>query len=397
MTQINNLEEMAEQVEVHLLQQRIAAKDAGVRATIHWVQFGAALGLSVMAAVFLLLKVESRRRQRSEDELRVYQNRLQDLVAARTRELRESEERLRVTLTSIGDAVLVCDAEGRITFLNPVAAALTGWPVVEAKGQPVQSVFKIINGETREPAADIIGCVLREKRIVALANHTELVTRDGRELPIEDSASPILDDAGRIAGVVVVFHDVTERRRADETMRATLKRFYDMLAAMYSGVLVMTQDGRIEFANQAFCDYYELREAPADLVGLASPDLLAKIKHAFRNPDQAAARIGEILERGQPIRSEEFLMQDGRAALRDFVPLTIGGKPSGRLWLLMDITARKQAEAALQESNDELTRFNQAAVGRELRMIELKEQVNELCIQLGQPPRYPLDSEPTPQ
>ena len=138
---------------------------------------------------------------------------------ALTDSLRQSEERLRVTLTSIGDGVMTCDGEGRVTFLNPVAEALTDWKTEDALGQPIQQVFKLINEQTRKPADDIAARVLREGRVIALANHTALVTRDGREIPIEDSAAPITDAAGGVSGVVLVFHDVTEKRRAQASLR----------------------------------------------------------------------------------------------------------------------------------------------------------------------------------
>ncbi len=133
------------------------------------------------------------------------------------RKLRESEAWLRVTLGSIGDAVIASDTGGNVTFLNPVAASLTGWAPAEALGQPVTRVFQIINEHTSEPAEDLVARVLRENCVVELANHTALVTRDGRIVPVEDSAAPITDGAGRVIGVVIVFHDVTEKRRAEET------------------------------------------------------------------------------------------------------------------------------------------------------------------------------------
>ena len=109
--------------------------------------------------------------------------------------LREQRQWLQVTLTSIGDGVLTTDTEGKVTFLNPVAAALIGWTLEEAADLPVHSVFSIINEKTRDTADDIVKRVLRDGNIVALANHTALITRDGREIPIEDSAAPIRDAA----------------------------------------------------------------------------------------------------------------------------------------------------------------------------------------------------------
>jgi PAS domain S-box-containing protein len=133
-------------------------------------------------------------------------------------ELRKSREWLRVTLNSIGDAVMTTDAAGQVTFLNPVAVALTGWSLKEAKGVPIQRVFQIVNEKTLQPAEDIVGRVLHEGRTFELANHTALITKDGQQIPIEDSAAPIRDSEGNISGVVLVFHEVTEKRRAEDAL-----------------------------------------------------------------------------------------------------------------------------------------------------------------------------------
>lgn len=160
-------------------------------------------------------------------------------------ELRRSREWLRVTLTSIGDAVLATDTNGLVTFLNPVAARLTGWAREAALGRPVPDIFKTIDETTRQEAEDIVRRVLREGRVVSIANHSALVTRDGREVPIEDSAAPIRDAAGNIAGVVVVFHDVTEKRRAQETLR----RMSQFPQENPNPVLRIAADGALMYAN----------------------------------------------------------------------------------------------------------------------------------------------------
>jgi PAS domain S-box-containing protein len=165
-------------------------------------------------------------------------------------ELRRQREWLRVTLSSIGDAVIATDKEGRITFLNPMAVALTGWQTEEALGNPVQRVFRIINEKTRQPAADLVGRVLREKRVVDLANDTALVSKNGLEIPIEDSAAPILEGDGNVIGTVLVFHDVTERRRAQEALRESEAKyrtlFQNMAEEVHFWQLVRDEDGQIK-------------------------------------------------------------------------------------------------------------------------------------------------------
>ena len=131
-------------------------------------------------------------------------------------QVREQREWLRVTLASIGDAVIATDTEGRVTFLNAVAEALTGWTQDEAEGKPLETVFahrqRADPPAGREPGRQ--GCCGRAS-IVGLANHTVLIAKDGTERPIDDSAAPIRDEEGEIVGCVLVFRDVTERRQAD--------------------------------------------------------------------------------------------------------------------------------------------------------------------------------------
>jgi PAS domain S-box-containing protein len=138
---------------------------------------------------------------------------------AAERKLRESERRFVTTLSSIGDAVIATDQHTRITFMNPAAEALTGWPQGEAVGRSLAEVFHIVNEETRQMAENPASKVLRLGTVVGLANHTLLLARDGRELPIDDCGSPIVDDRGGITGVVLVFRNITERRQVDEALR----------------------------------------------------------------------------------------------------------------------------------------------------------------------------------
>jgi len=130
-------------------------------------------------------------------------------------ELRVSSERYFTTLNSIGDAVISTTATGEITFLNPVAEALTRWSLDEARGKPLAEVFRIVNEQTRLEVESPVDKIIREGRVVALANHTILIGRDGKEVAIDDSGAPIFDPSGALAGVVLVFRDVTEERREE--------------------------------------------------------------------------------------------------------------------------------------------------------------------------------------
>jgi PAS domain S-box-containing protein len=145
----------------------------------------------------------------------------------------EEREWLRVTLYSIGDGVIATDAEGRVTLLNPIAEALTGWSEQEgAGGTPLTTVFNIINEQSRQPVENPAIRALREGRIVGLANHTVLIAKNGTERPIADSAAPIRHRDGSVAGVVLVFRDVTEQRRMEAALREADRRKDEFLATL---------------------------------------------------------------------------------------------------------------------------------------------------------------------
>ncbi len=181
---------------------------------------------------------------------------------------------LRVTMNSIGDAIIATDTQGRVSFLNPVAERMTGWTLTEGVGRPLQVVFKIFNETTRLPVENPVARVLREGVIVGLANHTMLVSRDGIARSIEDSASPIRDEQGRILGVVLVFHDVTERRemeqqlhlRADQLAEADRRKneFLAMLAHELRNPLTPIR-GTAQFLRSKELNSLEIAESAATL------------------------------------------------------------------------------------------------------------------------------------
>ncbi len=149
-------------------------------------------------------------------------------------ELRVREEDLRITLDSIGDAVIATDAGGRVMRLNRVAERLTGWPPAEAVGRPLGEVFRIVNAVTRIPCQDPVALVLASGQVVGLANHTVLLARGGREYQIADSGAPIRAAAGTIVGVVLVFRDVTEEHALQEQLAQARK--LDALGQLAGGV-----------------------------------------------------------------------------------------------------------------------------------------------------------------
>ena len=192
--------------------------------TIPCVCEGGRLSASEEAETLILLRLQlqSVSGDGSEDLLDRLRSLSTDLDRRRLIEqsLADQKHWLEVTLASIGDAVIITDSHGRVSFLNPVAESLTGWRLVEAAGLPLTDVFVIVNEYTRATVENPVSRVLRDGTVVGLANHTILIARDGTDRPIDDCAAPIKNDDGDLGGVVLVCRDVTQRNRADKRLAA---------------------------------------------------------------------------------------------------------------------------------------------------------------------------------
>jgi PAS domain S-box-containing protein len=273
-------------------------------------------------------------------------------------QLRQQGELLRVTLASIGDAVLATDTAGRITFLNPIAAGLTGWPEEQALGQPVQHVFQIINEQTRQSAEDIVGRVLREGRVVSLANHTALLARDGREIPIEDSAAPIRDGAGEVAGAVLVFRDVTGTRRAQMALRDSESRLHSLSDNLPEGAIYrycQSIDGK---------PHFEFLSAGIErLTGIPAAELMGGAETAEMSimpEDRDRLRAAIALSREKLTQFEVAVRHKHRTTGEvrwSLLRSTPTRDPDGStMWdgIALDITERERGEEALRESRAKL-------------------------------------------
>ena len=190
--------------------------------------------------------------KKAEEELRISHKTLEERVKLRTAELefeiaarkkqdeeiRRQRELLRVTLSSIGDAVISTDSMGRVMFMNGIAEALTGWPLREASQRPIGEIFNIINEHTREAVESPVARVLNEGTIVGLANHTILIRRDGTEVPIDDSGAPIRVMGGTTLGVVLVFRDITERKKSEKQLASEIY-LQQLLLDHFPGVVLL--------------------------------------------------------------------------------------------------------------------------------------------------------------
>lgn len=249
-----------------------------------------------------------------------------------------------VTLASIGDAVIATDLDANITFLNHVAERLTGWPLAEATGRPLSDVFRIVNESTREPVPDPAQRALAEGHVVGLANHTVLIARDGREYPIDDSAAPIADAAGRVAGAVLVFRDITERKRA-ERERAVLAA---IVASSDDAIVSKTLDGVITSWNTGAERIFGYRADEA--IGQHITMIIPPELHGEEAEIIARIRRGERVDHFETVR----VTKDGQ---RLDISLTVSpvrdgsGRVVGASKVARDVTERRRAEEAIREQH----------------------------------------------
>jgi PAS domain S-box-containing protein len=274
-------------------------------------------------------------------------------------ELRQKREKLRVTLASIGDAVIVTDADGRVSMMNHVSESLTGWTAEEANGEDLQNVFKIINQQTRQTVESPAVRAMREGVIVGLANHTLLIAKDGTERPIDDSAAPIRDETGTILGVVLIFRDVTERYAAEEALHKERSLLRTLIDALPDAIWTKDADLKFVISNPAHNEMVRVAH---------EPNVTGKTGFDFHPPDLAQAYHEDdlrVLKQGEVVFNKEELVRDAtgrerwhlviKAPLRD-----CEGKITGLVGISRNIQQRKEAELALQASERRLEGFFEA-------------------------------------
>ncbi len=278
-----------------------------------------------------------------------------------------SEEKLAVTLNSIGDAVLATDSEGRVTLLNSIAEKLTGWTFAEAAGHPVDEIFHIINEETRLPSNVPVKETLANGTILGLANHTVLISRDGSECAIADSCAPIRSREGKVIGAVLVFRDVSDRNGIEAGLNKALEELKSIKkiedeAREYSESIINTvreplialdKDLRVVSVSRSFYEVFKVN--PEDTMGQLIYDL--------GNKQWNIPKLRELLEKILPQKASF----DNYEVEHDFT--TIGrrtmllnarqiqresGKERIILLAIEDITERKEIETGLEKTRKEL-------------------------------------------
>jgi PAS domain S-box-containing protein len=228
--------------------------------------------------------------------------------------LKDSERWLATTLKSIGDGVIATDKEGAVKFMNPVAEALTGWRQQEALGKGMGDVFRILNGDTRQPLDNPVGLVLRQGMVTSPSMNAVLVSRDGKETPVYESAAPIKDEAGKTTGVVLIFSDVTERKQAEEALRRK-NRELEIISSITSSI--NRARGMDEMLDQILRDSLELLEMDAGAIYLTD---IEGMRYAQLTAVSARTEAGKAIRYRQVLH--DFSMDPGQVRPGD-APIAI--------------------------------------------------------------------------
>ena len=261
--------------------------------------------------------------------------------------LQDREEKLKVTLNSIGEAVITTDAEACVTLINPLAERLTGWVQAEALGRPIGEVFHIINKETRLIATIPVMETLAKGTIQGLANHTILISHDGSECDVADSCAPIRDRDNQVVGAVLVFRNVSDEYAVQQALRDDAARIQTILNTVADGIITLhARDGIIETVNPTAQQMFGYNAS--ELTGLNFSKLIPELDQEQRN---GSLKHYSVSEEAQAIGTKREVI--GWRKDNSSFPLEIA---VSEMWLggkryftciLRDISARKQAEEAL--------------------------------------------------
>jgi PAS domain S-box-containing protein len=304
--------------------------------------------------------------------------------------LRESEQRWATTLASIGDGVIATDLLGKITFMNGVAEEVTGWTMSEASLKPVKQIFNIVNEQTRREVEDPVSKVLEKGLIVGLANHTVLIRKDGTEVAIDDSGAPIVDKDGKISGVVLVFRDITERKKAEETLRENEERLKFHTENIPLAVVEWNRDFVVtRWAGDAEKIF---GWTPSETVGKPIMDL-----HLIYEPDIPLVEktMGRLTSgETKSISSNRNITKDGRVIYCTWynsVLLDEKGKMASVFSFVEDYTSRMTAEKALEETNRNLEKLVEERT-KQLRDSERLAAIGATAGMVGHDIRNPLQA-----
>ncbi|MCK8825374.1 SpoIIE family protein phosphatase [Fuchsiella alkaliacetigena] len=278
--------------------------------------------------------------------------------------LEDIKEKLEITLEGIGDGVIATDTEAKITLMNSVAEDLTGWNREEAKGKEIEEVLKLINEETREKVVNPIRQALETEMTVKLPKGTNLVTKSGSELPVDDSASPIKGQEDNLKGAILVFRDVSKERKLKKEVAESKRFAFNILDSVAANIAVLDEEGYIIQTNNKWKEFYKNNDGSASKRA-TQVNYLEVCQRAYNNGDEDAKAVVEGIKK--VIKGEEEIFEfeypcHSPSQKRWFnmkaTPLT-EDCPKKVVIFHIDITSRRLAEEEAKEKSQKLEKANQ--------------------------------------
>lgn len=272
--------------------------------------------------------------------------------------LREAHEEFKTILYSIGDGVITTNNNGVVKKMNSVAEQLTGWSESDAKGKLLEDIFQIVSEKTRNKVENPVKRVLREGMVIGLANHTLLISKDGKEIPVADSGAPIRDEQGEIEGVVLVFRDKTEEQKAEKLIRDSEAKLKRAEFVSKAGNWELHLDSKIMITSEGTAKIYGIHGGQFDYSAIKEillPEDRPMLDNALR----------KLIENGEPYDLEFKIKNAATGKILDIHSVAEYDKENKILFgVIQDITERKKAEEALRESQKNFKDlFDNAPIG----------------------------------
>ncbi|MEW6070840.1 MAG: PAS domain S-box protein, partial [Candidatus Thermoplasmatota archaeon] len=287
---------------------------------------------------------------------------------SKEKELWGQQEKFKVTMDNLGEGIITLDVNGKVQYMNKLAEEMTGWNLREARGRDLHEIYPIKNEKTGQRENNILDKIYKQGKIKELANHTILITKTGKEIPVMDTGAPIYDTDGSILGIVIVFQDETEKRRQQKLLAESEARYRNLVENSLVGIFETTTEGKALYGNKALIDMFGFKS----LEEFKSTPMVMN----YKNPKRREELIAELKQHGKVDNFEvEMVSRDGRELY-----ILLNAKLTGNVLtgMVVDVSDRKLAEEEIKRANRVfavLSNINQTIV----RIKDKQTLYDEMC------------------
>ena len=301
-----------------------------------WAYSDSVFAVTLIIIVFFLLFREAR----------LYRKMLQ--------EFKMQGEHLRITINSIDEGLITTCRNGGILYMNPAAERLTGWSIDEAKYHPIEKIYNVVNEETGKPFENIVSRILKNKEVVPSENNTLLLTKDRKKIIISNSGSPLFDSDGDLSGAVLVFNDISEKKKIEVELRESEKQYRTSIENLPQAVYTCDARGYIKLYNKAAIELWGNEPVPGKDQWCGSWKMY-NADGKYLQPEHRPMAV--ILKGGKPPYGQELSIQRPDGTINHVLsyptPIFDGaGNLTGAINMLIDVTTEKSKEIIIKESEE---------------------------------------------